>query len=209
MRIDRTTQWMRRSQRGRAKGKPLPRTKLCLSLLGLLAIVLVVQVARPDEPPPPSRTEAPSWLASGDPVGEPSPSLFGQAGASPPRVSLQRTIFALVLVLVLILVAIPVAKKVISPRLRSGRQGRLRVAETLPLGGRRFLCLVEVPGKTLLLGVTEDAIESLTEIEGVAEGTPDENGGTGTSDDEARPGRSMFSRILDARARDAEGEERR
>lgn len=42
------------------------------------------------------------------------------------------------------------------------RQGAIRVVETRALGGRKFLCLVQVRGEEFLLGVGGDRIDFLT-----------------------------------------------
>ena len=42
------------------------------------------------------------------------------------------------------------------------RDGQIRMLETRPLGGKKFLCLVRVRDQELLLGVSNDRIECLT-----------------------------------------------
>lgn len=44
------------------------------------------------------------------------------------------------------------------------REGAIRVLETRPLGGRKFLCLVSVRGQELLLGVSHERIEQLAQL---------------------------------------------
>lgn len=47
-------------------------------------------------------------------------------------------------------------------KLFEGRQGgRIRVVESRPVGGRKALCLVEVDGERLLLGIGSDRVEML------------------------------------------------
>jgi len=48
------------------------------------------------------------------------------------------------------------------------KEGGIRIVESRALGGRKFLCLVQVRGRELLLGVTNDRIELLERL-GVAE----------------------------------------
>lgn len=112
---------------------------------------------------------------AGDPEPESAPvesspeKGFQLESDSKPQLSLQRTALSLFVVLALIVLGIPLLKKLLSPGLARGTQGRLSVSETLPLGGRRYLCLVDVPGKTLVLGVTEDTIRNLSEIDDSSE----------------------------------------
>jgi flagellar protein FliO/FliZ len=43
--------------------------------------------------------------------------------------------------------------------------GLIRVLETRPLGGRKFLCVVRVRGEELLLGLSNDRIECLSKLQ--------------------------------------------
>lgn len=45
-----------------------------------------------------------------------------------------------------------------------GRDGQIRMLETKPLGGKKFLCLVRVRDQELLLGVSNERIECLTQL---------------------------------------------
>jgi len=40
----------------------------------------------------------------------------------------------------------------------------IKVLETRPLGGRKFLCVVKVRNEELLLGLSNDRIECLTKL---------------------------------------------
>jgi len=42
------------------------------------------------------------------------------------------------------------------------KDGLIKVLETRPLGGRKFLCVVKVRNEELLLGLSNDRIECLT-----------------------------------------------
>ena len=42
--------------------------------------------------------------------------------------------------------------------------GLIKVLETRPLGGRKFLCIVKVRGEELLLGLSNDRIECLSKL---------------------------------------------
>jgi flagellar protein FliO/FliZ len=44
------------------------------------------------------------------------------------------------------------------------RDGAIKIVETKPLGGRKFLCLVSVRGEELLLGMSNDRIECLSKL---------------------------------------------
>ncbi len=44
------------------------------------------------------------------------------------------------------------------------RDGQIRMLETRPLGGKKFLCLVRVRDQELLLGVSNERIECLTQL---------------------------------------------
>lgn len=48
---------------------------------------------------------------------------------------------------------------------------RIRVADTVSLGGKRYLCAVEAMGQTLLVGVSGDRIQLLTELHGEHDGS--------------------------------------
>ncbi len=48
---------------------------------------------------------------------------------------------------------------------------RIRVADTVSLGGKRYLCAVEAMGQTLLVGVSGDRIQLLTELHGDPDGS--------------------------------------
>lgn len=44
------------------------------------------------------------------------------------------------------------------------KSGLIKVLETRPLGGRKFLCIVKVRGEELLLGLSNDRIECLSKL---------------------------------------------
>lgn len=45
--------------------------------------------------------------------------------------------------------------------LESRHSGRIRIMETRPMGGRKSICLVEVEGEKLLLGLGSDRVDCL------------------------------------------------
>ncbi len=44
------------------------------------------------------------------------------------------------------------------------KNGLIQVVETRPLGGRKFLCVVKVRGEEMLLGLSHDRIEHLSNL---------------------------------------------
>lgn len=44
------------------------------------------------------------------------------------------------------------------------RDGAIKIVETKPLGGKKFLCLVSVRGEDMLLGLSNDRIECLSKL---------------------------------------------
>ncbi|SHJ80979.1 Flagellar biosynthesis protein, FliO [Malonomonas rubra DSM 5091] len=44
------------------------------------------------------------------------------------------------------------------------REGSIKILETKPLGGKKFLCLVSVRGEEMLLGMSNDRIECLNKF---------------------------------------------
>lgn len=44
------------------------------------------------------------------------------------------------------------------------REGAIKILETKPLGGKKFLCLVTVRGEEMLLGLSNDRIECLSKL---------------------------------------------
>lgn len=57
------------------------------------------------------------------------------------------------------------AKKYLPQATQKGRGGVIEILATKPLGPRRSLMLVRTHGKTLLIGVTPQSINTLTELE--------------------------------------------
>lgn len=49
------------------------------------------------------------------------------------------------------------------------RDGAIKVIETRPLGGKKFLCLVSVRGEEMLLGLSNERIEYLSKLPPVTE----------------------------------------
>ena len=99
---------------------------------------------------------APLGARSGAPGGPPGPAAL-----------LLRMFAALALVLGLVIAAAYLLKRYggrLMGTTPAGRADAIRIVSTKLLGGRRSLMLVRVRGQTLLLGVTPQAINCLTEI---------------------------------------------
>ncbi len=78
---------------------------------------------------------------------------------------LLQMIWSLLLVIALILVLYAFLRKRFS--LTAIQQGKsIHILEMRPLPGRKSLCLVEIEGKRLLLGIAENNISSLAEFSG-------------------------------------------
>jgi flagellar protein FliO/FliZ len=70
---------------------------------------------------------------------------------------------ALALVIGLLLLAFAASRKGLS-LLPGKRSGQIHIIETRPLGGKKMLCLVQVRGQELLLGVSAERIDCLTQL---------------------------------------------
>lgn len=70
---------------------------------------------------------------------------------------------ALALVIGLLLLCFAASRKGLS-LLPGKRNGQIHIIETRPLGAKKMLCLVEVRGQELLLGVSGERIDCLTRL---------------------------------------------
>ncbi len=75
-----------------------------------------------------------------------------------------RLLAGLLLVLGLLLLLYALSKRGLR-WLPGSREGRIHILETRPLGGKKALCLVEVQGHELLIGVAGERIELLCELD--------------------------------------------
>ena len=115
------------------------------------------------------------------------------------------------LVLVVVCVAVAVAARYAGRCLRGGRgdEGLIRVRGRVPLEPRRALYVIEVGGRTLLVGSSEGGISVLTEVDAGA--LPRDEGGGGfaalVTQALARRGRrgAMVAGASDARADEGGG----
>lgn len=74
-----------------------------------------------------------------------------------------RLFIGLLLVLGLMLLMYALSKRGLR-WLPGHREGRIQIRETRPLGAKKALCLVEVKGRELLIGVSHERIELLCEF---------------------------------------------
>lgn len=75
-----------------------------------------------------------------------------------------RLFTGLLLVLGLLLLVYALSKRGLR-WLPGHREGRIQIRETRPLGAKKALCLVEVKGRELLIGVSNERIELLCEFD--------------------------------------------
>ncbi|WP_249621090.1 flagellar biosynthetic protein FliO [Desulfuromonas sp. CSMB_57] len=80
---------------------------------------------------------------------------------------------AMLLVLALILLLYAASRRWMK-WLPGNREATIRIRETRPLGPRKALCLVEVRGRELLLGVTAERIELLCRLDDSQPGSFDQ-----------------------------------
>lgn len=75
-----------------------------------------------------------------------------------------RMLAGLLLVLGLMLLLYALSKRGLR-WLPGSREGKILIRETRPLGGKKALCLVEVKGRELLIGVSSEGINLLCELD--------------------------------------------
>jgi len=96
-----------------------------------------------------------------------APMLVLAAGPATNEESLLITAFkmlgALALVIGLLLLCFAASRKGLS-LLPGKRSGQIQILETRSLGGKKMLCLVQVRGQELLLGVSGERIDCLTRL---------------------------------------------
>lgn len=140
--------------------------------LGLLAGLGLGAQAQDRSAPPPTAAEkelqAPLTLED----GKPTP---GQPVEAPP--SGLRAFGSLVLVLGLAGASLWALKKYGRGRIPGGGGQKLRVEETLALGDRRFVSILDVEGERFLIALTPQAISLLSRLD------PGDRGEAGTFDD--------------------------
>jgi flagellar biogenesis protein FliO len=136
--------------------------------LGLLAgLGLGAQEAvRPAPPPSPSQKELQAPLTLED--GKPTQSQVPEAGPSG-----LRAFGSLVLVLGLAGASLWALKKYGRGRMPGGGGGKLRVEETLALGDRRYVSIIDAEGERFLIALTPQGISLLSRLDPGERGEPD------------------------------------
>jgi len=121
---------------------------------------------RPAPPPSPAEKElqAPLTLEDGKPTQ-------GQSPENSP--SGLRTFGSLVLVLGLAGVSLWALRKYGRGRVPGGGGGKLKVEETLALGDRRFVSILEAEGERFLIALTPQGIHLLSKLDHGDRGEPD------------------------------------
>ncbi|MDE3032282.1 MAG: flagellar biosynthetic protein FliO [Acidobacteriota bacterium] len=135
--------------------------RIWLGLAMVAALGLSAQKA-PDPAPPPSQAEkelqAPYSLDDGKPTQ-------GQRTDAGP--SALRAFGSLVLVLGLVSLSLWALKKYGRGRLPGGGHGKLKVEETLALGDRRFVSILDAEGERFLIALSPQGIALLARLDGL------------------------------------------
>lgn len=97
-------------------------------------------------------------------VGAPQEVLDAWASSDLQEPVLSKVILSLLLVLTLILAFTWLLKRFSRFGGRGTAKGGMKVMETLPLGGRRMVQVVRVHDRNLVIGVTSERIDLLTEL---------------------------------------------
>jgi len=93
------------------------------------------------------------------------PVCAAEEAAGPSLLGSSLKMVAALAVIVGILLLFYAATKKGFPMLPQRKEGLIKVVETRPLGGRKFLCVVRVRDEELLLGLSHDRIECLTKLQ--------------------------------------------
>jgi len=88
--------------------------------------------------------------------------MNGDAGLLLPLIKISG---ALVLVVALLLLALRALRRWSGPGVGGDGPAAIRLLATRPLGPKKFISLVRVPGALLVLGVSADQIRSLAQID--------------------------------------------
>lgn len=89
-----------------------------------------------------------------DPIPVPEPSLLGSS---------LKMVAALAVIVGILLLIYAASRKGFN-LMPQKKGGLIKILETRPLGGRKFLCVVKVRGEELLLGLSNDRIECLSKL---------------------------------------------
>ena len=94
----------------------------------------------------------------------PAPLWAAETVAAPSLLGSTLKMLAVLAVLIGVLLLFYAASRKGFGVLPQRREGQIKVLETRPLGGRKFLCVVKVRDRELLLGLSHDRIECLTTL---------------------------------------------
>ncbi len=143
----------------------LRRIVLSLGLLAGLGLG-AQEAARPAPPPSPSEKELQAPLTLED--GKPTQGQVAEAGPSG-----LRAFGSLVLVLGLAGASLWALKKYGRGRMPGGGGGKLRVEETLALGDRRYVSILDAEGERFLIALTPQGISLISRLDPGERGEPD------------------------------------
>jgi flagellar biogenesis protein FliO len=121
---------------------------------------------RPAPPPSPSEKELQAPLTLED--GKPTQGQVAEAGPSG-----LRSFGSLVLVLGLAGASLWALKKYGRGRMPGGGGGKLRVEETLALGDRRYVSILDAEGERFLIALTPQGISLISRLDPGERGEPD------------------------------------
>lgn len=135
--------------------------RVWLGLAMLVALGLSAQPAPPAAPPPsPAEQELQAPYSLDD--GKPTQGQRMDAGPS-----VVRAFGSLVIVLGLVSLSLWALKKYGKGRLPGSGHGKLKVDETLALGDRRFVSILDVEGERFLIALAPQGISLLARLDGL------------------------------------------
>jgi len=133
-----------------------------MRLIPLLSIIVFTALPGPAQETPPPSNDPPAVSEQDDPLQRPIPD-YREGEQTPAELDsgslLVRAIASLLIVVGLAILLGFLAKRLIPNRFGGGTGGdHLRIIQTLPLGMKRFVSLIEADGRRLLIGVSEQQI---------------------------------------------------
>jgi len=148
-------------------------------------VVAPAPAAAPAAPPaaPAKPGASPSWLRPDKPMAKPA--LETQHGPSPLRV------FSMLLLVAGLGAAALVARRKRQGKAQTEGKGQLKLLGTTRVGPKATAVVVEVAGKRLLLGVTEQAVSTLAWLDDEANAAVDEREPSGVSERQASAARAV------------------
>ncbi len=132
---------------------------LCIALIGLF----LVTIGRGSEHYGLYAQQSASPTVTDSTAAKPIEGLVGKGAAT---ISILKMLVALVVVIGCIYLAIYLMKKLMGPKYRGSRKARvLEILETAYIDPKKSLSLVRVADKSVLIGVTDNQISMLTELD--------------------------------------------